>query len=34
VQPLAGPVFERLAAEVPAYKGAQAGLRVNWGAGR
>jgi predicted molibdopterin-dependent oxidoreductase YjgC len=34
VQPLAGPVFERLAAEVPAYKGAQAGLRAHWGAGR
>jgi NADH dehydrogenase/NADH:ubiquinone oxidoreductase subunit G len=34
VQPLAGPVFECLAAEVPAYKGAQVGLRAHWGAGR
>lgn len=31
-QPLATPVYERLAAAVPEFQGAQAGLRPNWGA--
>ena len=30
VQPLAGPVFDLLAAAVPAYRGCQAGLRARW----
>ena len=32
-QPLAGPVFKRLAESVPAYSGTQGGLRAIWRAG-
>jgi predicted molibdopterin-dependent oxidoreductase YjgC len=30
VQPLAGPVFELIAAAVPGYRGTQGGLRPSW----
>ncbi len=30
-QPLAAPVYQRIAEQVPAYQGVQAGLRARWG---
>ncbi len=33
VSPMATPVYEKLAAAVPAYRGAQAGMRARWGSG-
>ena len=31
VAPMATPVFEKLAAAIPAYRGTQAGMRASWG---